>query len=119
MKCLAVTSNIRNTPVHSVLQLLVTANVVLSSLIIFTLMMEAIRSSETSVLTRATRHHIPEDGILHEMYVFLELISNSMGGQWHCAFALRVHLCPCSANHDWTTNTSGLIGKIFQYPYPD
>jgi hypothetical protein len=30
-----------------------------------TLKMEAIRSSETSVHTRSTRHHIPEDGILH------------------------------------------------------
>jgi hypothetical protein len=30
-----------------------------------TLKMEAIRSSETSVYTRSTRHHIPEDGILH------------------------------------------------------
>jgi hypothetical protein len=28
-------------------------------------MMEAILSSETSVLTRATRRHIPDDGILH------------------------------------------------------
>jgi hypothetical protein len=29
-----------------------------------TLKMEAIRSSETSVLTRYTRRHIPEDGII-------------------------------------------------------
>jgi hypothetical protein len=28
-------------------------------------LMEAIRSSETSVLTKARRRHIPEDGILH------------------------------------------------------
>jgi hypothetical protein len=28
-------------------------------------MMEAIRSSETSVLTRAMLRHIPENGILH------------------------------------------------------
>jgi hypothetical protein len=31
----------------------------------FTLKMQAIRSSETSVHTRSTRHHIPENGILH------------------------------------------------------
>jgi hypothetical protein len=48
-----------------VLQLLVTANVVPSSPIRVTLMMEAIHSSEMSVLTRATWHHILEDGILH------------------------------------------------------
>jgi hypothetical protein len=32
-------------------------------------MMEAIRTSETSALTRVTRRHIPEDGILHVGHV--------------------------------------------------
>jgi hypothetical protein len=41
------------------------ANVVLSSLILFTVMVKAIRSSEMSVLTRATRCHIQEDSIIH------------------------------------------------------
>jgi hypothetical protein len=45
-------------------QLLLSANVP-SSLILFILMTEEIRSFETSVLTRAVRRHIPEDGILH------------------------------------------------------
>jgi hypothetical protein len=40
------------------------ANVVPSSPILAIVMMEKIRSYETQVLTRATRHHIPEDGIL-------------------------------------------------------
>jgi hypothetical protein len=47
-----------------VLRVLVSADVVPSSPILVILMMETIRFSEISVLTRTTRRNIPEDGCL-------------------------------------------------------
>jgi hypothetical protein len=46
-----------------VLRSIVTANVVPNSQILVALIMEGIRSSETSILTRATLLNITEDGI--------------------------------------------------------
>jgi hypothetical protein len=48
-----------------VCRMLCTAIVVPSLLILFSLIMEAIRSFEMSVLTRVTRRYIPENNILH------------------------------------------------------
>jgi hypothetical protein len=54
--------------------------------LLFTLMMGVIHSSKTSVLTRATHHHIPEDGILQETVLsgfklLLYLLAGLVGGR--------------------------------------
>jgi hypothetical protein len=57
---------------RSELRLLVPANV-LSPPILVNLMMESLRSSESSVATKTARRHIPEDGVLSRMFILFHV----------------------------------------------
>jgi hypothetical protein len=65
--------------------------ITLAVIIVSTLMMGAIHSSETSVLTRISHRHVPEDGILHsnrlktfKQYYSLSIIYLDISGQIEC-----------------------------------
>jgi hypothetical protein len=79
---LPLTSNRRFVFHRSVRRLLVTANVVPTSPILFTMIMEVLRSTDTSVLTKTTRCNISDNAILHghrrenvKPYIYLQCLN--------------------------------------------
>jgi hypothetical protein len=67
------------------LTMLLTANFFPSSLFLYTLIIEVILSSETSVLTTATQRHISQDSILKEKNsarTILVLLNNFMSAKF-------------------------------------
>jgi hypothetical protein len=66
----------------SVLRLIITANIVPSSPILVTLMVEALSSCETSVLTRVPRRNIPDDGIIEMCHSYRKPVFGKRWSLW-------------------------------------
>jgi hypothetical protein len=76
--------------------LLAIANFVPSSPILVTVMMEAIRFSETSVLTRTTRRNIPEDGILWSEHAITQNYYRNIISSQRASVARYCYVVPSS-----------------------
>jgi hypothetical protein len=63
--------------------------------------MEAIRASGTSVHTRSTRRHIPEDGILHRITLYIQG-TNSILKETRANTADWIHLTQVEDQY-WTS----------------
>jgi hypothetical protein len=95
------------------LQLRVTANIPSSS-IVFTLKMEAIRSSE-SIPIRATRRHLPEDGILHSARLLPIFSSTDFAT---LIFLSRQGRQPCTPPPPFVSPSDGVVLIYSQPPCP-